>query len=1531
MKHFWLVLLLGIGCALAVPQVTYADASAIELLLSKARSLEARGRIDLAEQTWQQILKADPNQPDALAGLAKAAKQKGKNDEAKAYLDRLRAINPRHPAIAQVENILAGNQQRERLQDAARLVQSKQYDAAMAIYRQVFGDEPPPGDWAIAYFETEAATNGGWEKATASLREFVRRYPDAPEYRLSLGRLLTYRPATRKDGMQMLETVKETETMARQAQAAWRQALVWENGSAASAPSLRAYLARYPDAQLQEMLAHAQKAAAAPAPAVAQPPAFGKELDAAYKALKANRLTDAETGFQEILKKNPKQPGALAGLGFVQMKNNDFASALQNFQAARELTPNNKDVNEALETARFWLTMQQATKAIKEQRASDAEVMFQRALTIRPSSTEALEGYAGALMQQGDIAGATPVLERLVKAEPQNTNAWRTLINAKYQKSGGQAALATIKDLPPAVSTELSKSVEYLALLASVYRDAGDRPASRKAFQEAVAMLRTDRTQLSEGVQMQLASLYLDHGDPMEGAAVYQRLVDVHPENIDAWEGLMTAYNRAKQYQRGLRALEQLPAESREAAINRPGFLRAVASLHAGANNFGTAEALLQRSLQIESKGSAEPSFYTQLQLAQVTLEQGQQDRAAQMFARLTSSYPDNPEGWKGLILTYHRQNRDDEAQSASRRIPADTLLRLQDDSDYLSLMAAIYRATGQEQQALQMVRQAIARFQAAGERVPGDLSVQLGWLLLNNSGNERELLALLRDSRARTDLTADQKQTFQDIEANWALRSSDDAMKSGDSDRATAILEAAARVFPADLRIRRSLAGILLQAGNSRAAFTLYKRTGLRDATDADYVAAVGSALTEHDTPTAELWLAEGLKKFPTNVDLLNMAARQAAAKGEFKKAEALWRAALQSAQEDERRQAMASREPARPTVQTPPGDAEEDLGSLLLNTTPAPRRPQPTTPAPDLSLPLEKDAWPLPKKPEKAPQVIRAIPLTDARQESEAAGWNNLLDRLAASSTPVSTASRSVQPESGDWISTMLAADLPAQAPKARPRPADAKKTPADEFSALEDRLSQLYVSEAAAAQAPIVSAAYTPASRSSASREILPAPPTPVFVAQQEPQPDILDLLTGRQNPANPAPAPERPARPAERPSSPALPALPVLPDQTSKREQIENQIALVEGRNSPFLGLSEQYQSRTGQPGFERMMLQENDMEASTILKDQVRVQLRARAIFATTPAPTSDATYRFGLLPLGNTFTPPSVSGLGVDAQLSTANFGMHVGSTPQSFPVHNILGGVRVRPAGGPITLMFDRDIVPDTILSIAGARDPVSNIVWGGVVSNAASINGNWGDERSGAYFNSGFQYITGNNVPSNKRIDGTVGAYWRVLAVPAGSLTAGANLFAMHYDKNLRFFTLGQGGYFSPQRFILFGVPITWRGSYRNFQYSAATTIGSQSFSEQSSAYFPNSSAIQGPGGPFYPNYSSSGTNYSVDFRAAYQISPNWFVGAYANVNNARFYTLQTVAVTVRYSLKGRSMDTDFTVPSIPDWRGRQPFGLP
>ena len=223
---------------------------------------------------------------------------------------------------------------------------------------------------------------------------------------------------------------------------------------------------------------------------------------------------------------------------------------------------------------------------------------------------------------------------------------------------------------------------------------------------------------------------------------------------------------------------------------------------------------------------------------------------------------------------------------------------------------------------------------------------------------------------------------------------------------------------------------------------------------------------------------------------------------------------------------------------------------------------------------------------------------------------------------------------------------------------------------------------------------------------------------------------------------------------------------------------------------------------------------------------------------------------------------------------------------------------MRYRPKNGPFTFTVSREPVKDTVLSYAGVRDPNGAGTFGGVMATGGSIRGNWGGATSGIYVSGGYQELQGKQVADNTRSDGNVGTYWRVLERPEGTLTVGMNLTGMHYDKNLRFFSWGQGGYFSPQSYFLFNAPVRWIGKWQRLEYLVAGSLGSQYFEEDSTPVFPLTPTRQ-----FYSGQAKTSANYSLELRAGYRLAPNWYLGGYVTANNTQNYTSQAVGFNVRY----------------------------
>src|SRR5215831_10786978 len=387
----------------------------VSILLGKARSLEARGRIDLASQNWRQILLVNPNQTEALAGLARSAKQNGDAEGERGYLDRLRKINPKDPAISSTERMHVPTQQeRERLDEAGRLTMQHKADEAVKIYREIFGDEPPPGKWAGPFYEAEAASSNGREKAIVQLRRLCAREPDNEMSRLWLALVLTYDPKMRMEGFRLLETIKDPGA-SEQARGPWRQALLWEKENPAVLKALNTYVERYPDPELQGILASLrEKEEHAIADA---------NKERGFQALHNKDLGTAQTRFEEVLRRSPNDLNAIAGLGFVRLNQKRFSDALSLFERARALAPQRADLREGYENARFWLAMQRGSAALQQSRPDTAIAAYQEALMLRPQDEQARLALGQAMVGAKRYGEAETEFTQVLGRSPANADA----------------------------------------------------------------------------------------------------------------------------------------------------------------------------------------------------------------------------------------------------------------------------------------------------------------------------------------------------------------------------------------------------------------------------------------------------------------------------------------------------------------------------------------------------------------------------------------------------------------------------------------------------------------------------------------------------------------------------------------------------------------------------------------------------------------------------------------------------------------------------------------------------------------------------------------------------------------------------------------------------------------------------------------------------------------------------------------------------------------------------------------------------
>jgi cellulose synthase operon protein C len=909
--------------------------SATQSLLDKAHALEVHGRMDMAAQTWQQVLLADPNNVDALAGLARSAKLSGNTALAGTYLDRLRGINPSDPNLARIETMSSQASRTAQLQQAGKYAQAGQYAQAMKIYRQIFGDAPTEGEWALAYYETESATEEGRPHAIAGLQALVKKYPADSSYQIALGRILTYNPKTRAEGRQYLERHPNDP----QAIDALRQSLMWDSSNPASAADIRAYLSKHTDAQLAQALRNQPKPAAGHAPQTREEIAEtaanrtrSLEEQAAYNALNAKNLPEAELRFKAILARDPENARALAGLGYVRMQQSNFGGAISFLEQAKHDGARDAGLDAALESAQFYSVLNQGSIALAENDLTTAEQQYRAALVMRPASAEALEGLGGTLLKAQQPEAAVDVYDRYARAMPSSAAAWRGLFAAQYGAGNAPQALMTERRIPTVVHAQLMRDPDFLRSLASAYTVVGRDADAQRVLQSALDLpFPVGARGLQTETQLQYAALLQQANRLDQAAGLYKQVLAADLSNTAAWQGLVRVEHAQKADAQALQTLQSMPGSSYQAAMRDSGFQTTVAAIYQSQNKLDIAQDILEKSVAQQTAAGQKPSAAVLLELAGIYLSRNDTKRAFPIYHAVLSENANRPDAWKGLLTVLHSSGRDQEALAQIQQIPPPVRKQLENDVEYLQTVGAIYNGLGQPQEAMVFIHRVQQHYALQRTAAPADIDVQDAWLLFNG-GNDAGLYRQLMLLGGRQDLNDEQRRTVQTIWTNWAVRRANQSAASGNIKRSLAILNAAARSFPDNPGVLRALAAGYARAGLPKQAVLIFKSQDMTAATASDYKSAVGAALAAGDTRDAEVWLRYGLDTYPKDADMLALGAKFEQARGNSTRAAEYYRASLAALPPSDPGAELASElSQPLPVVHLPTPVQPQDLATLL------------------------------------------------------------------------------------------------------------------------------------------------------------------------------------------------------------------------------------------------------------------------------------------------------------------------------------------------------------------------------------------------------------------------------------------------------------------------------------------------------------------------------------------------------------------------------------------------------------------------
>ena len=264
--------------------------------------------------------------------------------------------------------------------------------------------------------------------------------------------------------------------------------------------------------------------------------------------------------------------------------------------------------------------------------------------------------------------------------------------------------------------------------------------------------------------------------------------------------------------------------------------------------------------------------------------------------------------------------------------------------------------------------------------------------------------------------------------------------------------------------------------------------------------------------------------------------------------------------------------------------------------------------------------------------------------------------------------------------------------------------------------------------------------------------------------------------------------------------------------------------------------------------------------------------------------------------------PQRATGTALSVGYEGRDLAAEVGASAFGFPVRSLVGALRLRHVFGPVRVALEgaRRNVTDSLLSYAGARDAASGQVWGGVVMQGGRLDLGLERSRSRYYAHGSYDWLTGDQVAANRRVTAGAGAEASLSSDRSGSLTVGVDALGMHYEQNLSRFTIGHGGYFSPQRFARVSIPVGWR-SEGPLRWELVAAPGYEWFEESQVPVFPLDGTLEGTA--LYASQRVSGFALDAHAMLGWSFARGFEVRTTAAVQRAHEYQEFRAGLLLRY----------------------------
>ena len=374
-----------------------------------------------------------------------------------------------------------------------------------------------------------------------------------------------------------------------------------------------------------------------------------------------------------------------------------------------------------------------------------------------------------------------------------------------------------------------------------------------------------------------------------------------------------------------------------------------------------------------------------------------------------------------------------------------------------------------------------------------------------------------------------------------------------------------------------------------------------------------------------------------------------------------------------------------------------------------------------------------------------------------------------------------------------------------------------------------------------------------------------------------------------------------------------------------QDIDHQMAEARRDLAPQFTFGPSFRFRTGSPGLDQL--------TETSLPSELMVRPLGRGLLTVTATPdflssgsvqadaSSQASFGTGVFP-GHPAPPGQhAEGVGFSAAYQLGWLKTDIGTSPIGFQQQNFLGGLELSPALSDnvhLRIIGERRAVTDSVLSYAGTKDPGTGIPWGGVTRTRGHAQLEISKGESNFYVGGGYAVLNGENVSSNHEYEFGAGGSYPVWQNATDEVRLGLDAVYFGYDKNLRFFTLGQGGYFSPQSYLAALFPLKYTSKHDDLTWSIGGSLGYQTYNENASAVFPNNPALQNSLLELaatssaavltsYPSRTASGPVGGLQGSIDYRVNNSFHIGGQASYQHAGDWSESIGRFYARYIFDG------------------------